>query len=72
VLPGRLTDMNCPRCLAPDSKVIDSRLRASGAIYRRRKCRKCSIRFTSTETIFAVDLLPPDGKRRPRLARPVQ
>jgi transcriptional repressor NrdR len=58
--------MNCPYCLAIDTKVIDSRLVADGAqVRRRRQCIVCLERFTTFEN-FEV-LLPlvikRDGRR---------
>jgi len=49
--------MHCPFCEAKDTKVIDSRLVASGSqVRRRRECLECGERFTSYET--AELLLP--------------
>lgn len=41
--------MNCPRCHFYDTKVIDTRLRESDTIRRRRECRDCGYRFTTFE-----------------------
>ena len=42
--------MICPKCKAPDTKVIDSRDSEQGkAIRRRRECEKCNWRFTTFE-----------------------
>ena len=60
--------MYCPFCGAADTKVIDSRLVASGAqVRRRRECLACKERYTTFE---AAELLMPrvikkDGKRMP-------
>ena len=42
--------MRCPKCLAQDTKVIDSRLLQDGdKLRRRRKCEVCEHRFTTYE-----------------------
>lgn len=42
--------MHCPFCDADDTKVIDSRLVASGSqVRRRRQCIKCEERYTTFE-----------------------
>jgi transcriptional repressor NrdR len=42
--------MICPKCKAPDTKVLDSRDSEQGkAIRRRRECEKCNWRFTTFE-----------------------
>jgi transcriptional regulator NrdR family protein len=61
--------MDCPRCNAPDSHVYDSRLRVSGAVWRRRKCRKCGARWTTTETLLE---LTREEVKSLKVARPVQ
>ena len=39
--------MRCPKCLAQDTKVIDSRLLQDGdKLRRRRKCEVCEHRFS--------------------------
>jgi transcriptional repressor NrdR len=44
--------VKCPFCKSPDTQVIDSRVSDDGdSIRRRRKCTKCSKRFTTYETI---------------------
>jgi transcriptional repressor NrdR len=44
--------MKCPFCLAPDTKVLDSRnLEEGSTIRRRRKCEACQKRFTTFETV---------------------
>ena len=49
--------MHCPFCQAEDTRVIDSRLVASGEqIRRRRECQTCSERFTTYES---AELLMP-------------
>ncbi|MCF7512295.1 transcriptional regulator NrdR [Pseudoalteromonas sp. L23] len=60
--------MHCPFCTAKDTKVIDSRLVASGhQVRRRRECILCHERFTTFE---GAELLMPrvikqDGTREP-------
>ena len=45
------TDMYCPYCRHPDSRVVDSREADEGAaIRRRRACPECGRRFTTVET----------------------
>ena len=42
--------MRCPRCSSGESKVIDSRVAAAGAVrHRRRQCNDCGERFTTYE-----------------------
>lgn len=49
--------MKCPFCSHLESKVIDSRLGASGDVTRRRReCEKCARRFTTYERV--EDVLP--------------
>ncbi len=49
--------MKCPFCSHVESKVIDSRLGASGDVTRRRReCEKCARRFTTYERV--EDVLP--------------
>src|SRR5256885_2076505 len=45
------SDMHCPFCRHPDSRVVDSREADDGAaIRRRRQCPECGERFTTLET----------------------
>jgi transcriptional repressor NrdR len=58
--------MRCPFCRHPESKVIDSRLsREADVIRRRRRCLRCSGRFTTYERV--EEALPvvvkKDGRR---------
>lgn len=58
--------MQCPKCNAKDTRVIDSRIAKSGlAIRRRRLCAFCDHRFTTTEEIVREDLfvIKSDGRR---------
>lgn len=58
--------MNCPFCRHSESKVIDSRDSAEGAIIRRRReCEKCGERFTTYEQIEKVypAIIKKDGRR---------
>ena len=42
--------MNCPKCKALDTKVVDSRESEQGKVIRRRReCEKCQWRFTTFE-----------------------
>ncbi len=51
------TDMKCPYCGDPESKVVDSRPSdENDAIRRRRECLKCSKRFTTFEKIDEVPI----------------
>jgi transcriptional repressor NrdR len=44
--------MKCPFCHSDDTQVIDSRVSDNGdSIRRRRRCAKCSKRFTTYETV---------------------
>ena len=50
--------MKCPICGYFDSKVIDSRPSADGSsIRRRRECLECLKRFTTFETIEAMQII---------------
>lgn len=50
--------MNCSRCQASDTKVIESRDVAGGkSIRRRRMCSACSYRFTTYERIERPQLI---------------
>lgn len=58
--------MYCPFCQAQDTKVVDSRLVASGAqVRRRRQCLVCNERFTTFETVELVMpvIVKRDGRR---------
>ncbi|QIA26373.1 transcriptional repressor NrdR [Thermaerobacter sp. PB12/4term] len=58
--------MRCPRCLAPDTRVLDSRPTEEGmAIRRRRECQACGERFTTYEKVEVTPLLviKKDGRR---------
>lgn len=60
--------MQCPKCGTKDTRVIDSRVSASGlAIRRRRSCQNCGYRFSTTEEIIRDDLyvVKNDGRREP-------
>ena len=41
--------MTCPNCPSNESKVVDSRHRKSGEIWRRRRCLKCGTTFSTYE-----------------------
>lgn len=58
--------MRCPRCHAPDTRVLDSRPTEEGtAIRRRRECQVCGERFTTREKIEVTPLwvIKKDGRR---------
>ena len=58
--------MHCPFCEEKDTKVIDSRLVASGSqVRRRRECVHCSERFTTYELAELVmpRVIKTDGSR---------
>ncbi len=60
--------MKCPYCGDVANKVIDSRLTTNSlSIRRRRKCLKCSRRFTTYERIESVPfmVIKKDGRREP-------
>lgn len=60
--------MRCPFCLAPDTRVIDSRLANEGdAVRRRRECLTCNERFTTFETAELVmpRMVKQSGVREP-------
>jgi len=44
--------MKCPRCVADNDRVVDSRTSADGTVIRRRReCLECFMRFTTYERI---------------------
>lgn len=60
--------MKCPFCQSSLSKVVDKRsVDSRGEIRRRRECLKCSRRFTTYETLAAVEVLviKKDGRKQP-------
>ena len=60
--------MRCPKCLADDTKVIDSREAEEGTTIRRRRlCVACAHRFTTYERAEEVPLvvLKSNGQREP-------
>ena len=60
--------MHCPYCHAEDTRVIDSRLVASGdQIRRRRECQTCSERFTTYESaeLLMPRVIKSNGAREP-------
>ncbi len=56
--------MRCPTCEYSISKVTNSR-EAEGSIRRRRECRRCGVRFTTSEKIqsSALIICKQDGRR---------
>src|SRR3990172_8838325 len=60
--------MKCPFCATPATDVLESRSVEDGdAIRRRRKCTKCSKRFTTFERVRgnALWVIKKDGRREP-------
>lgn len=60
--------MKCPFCGSQLSKVVDKRAVLSRSeIRRRRECLKCANRYTTYETLAAVEILviKKDGRREP-------
>lgn len=58
--------MKCPKCLNPDTKVIESReVNETHSMRRRRECLSCKQRFTTYERIETPNLLivKKDGTR---------
>ena len=58
--------MKCPFCNAVDTQVVDSRVNEEGtSVRRRRRCPKCSKRFTTYETIELrlPQVIKQDGRR---------
>lgn len=60
--------MHCPFCAETDTKVIDSRLVASGTqVRRRRECLSCHERFTTFESaeLLMPKIIKQNGSRQP-------
>ena len=60
--------MHCPFCGTEDTRVIDSRLVASGEqVRRRRECQSCAERFTTYETaeLWMPRVVKSNGAREP-------
>jgi transcriptional repressor NrdR len=58
--------VKCPFCNAVDTQVVDSRVNEEGtSVRRRRRCPKCSKRFTTYETIELrlPQVVKQDGRR---------
>lgn len=50
--------MNCPKCKAAETKVVDSRVTEGGRVIRRRReCEKCENRFTTFERAAMGNLM---------------
>lgn len=50
--------MNCPFCGTSDTRVIDSRVAATGdSVRRRRECQACAKRFTTFEYIEKIEMM---------------
>lgn len=68
LLSRQKTDMQCPKCLYDDTKVLDSRVATDGySIRRRRECAKCRFRFSTLEQMEILDLMvvKRNGQREP-------
>jgi len=49
--------MNCPYCTKEETMVVESRVFPDGGgVRRRRKCLRCSKRFTTHERVVNIDL----------------
>ena len=60
--------MKCPKCKTFHSfKVIDSRARKRGDIYRRRKCLQCGNKITTQEVIINNVINPIDTENYKKL-----
>jgi transcriptional repressor NrdR len=60
--------MNCPFCGADDTRVINSRVAATGdSVRRRRDCQSCHRRFTTFEYVeqFELVVTKRNGQREP-------
>ena len=60
--------MRCPFCSSDDTRVVDSRPSADGAVIRRRReCPQCGNRFTTYERmeLGVVTVVKRDGRREP-------
>ncbi len=60
--------VRCPRCLTPDTRVVDSRTAEDGAAIRRRRvCQSCEHRFTTFERLEEAPLtvIKRSGGREP-------
>lgn len=58
--------MRCPFCTADDTRVLDSRDSAEGAVIRRRReCEQCKRRFTTYERVEELNplVVKKDGRR---------
>jgi len=60
--------VRCPFCSSDDTRVVDSRPSADGAVIRRRReCPQCGNRFTTYERmeLGVVTVVKRDGRREP-------
>lgn len=67
--------MKCPFCQSSLSKVVDKRpVLGRGEIRRRRECLKCLKRFTTYESLAAVEILviKKNGKKEPFIREKMQ
>lgn len=63
VLAGDIRD--CPVCHAFDGKITETRTR-DGYIYRRRRCGKCGVRWTTREMFWSMKPVPREGETNAR------
>lgn len=67
--------MKCPFCKSELSKVVDKRaVDSRGEIRRRRECLKCASRYTTYETVAALEIMviKKDGRREPFIREKLQ
>lgn len=67
--------MKCPFCGSQLSKVVDKRsVDSRGEIRRRRECLKCASRYTTYETVAALEIMviKKDGRREPFIQEKLQ
>lgn len=60
--------MQCPKCKAADTRVVDSRATDEGRVIRRRReCEKCETRFTTFERleIAGLQIVKNNGEMEP-------
>lgn len=58
--------MKCPKCISPETKVLDTRIgKNESSTRRRRECLRCGYRFTTIEEVLRSDLqvVKRDGRR---------
>ena len=64
--------MHCPFCRNPDSRVVDSRTTDDGtSIRRRRQCKSCGLRFSSSLVGAIVVFAARQARAPARVSRPL-